>query len=64
MASTVLAVGDTMVSRNGMVPGRPGGVGVKCARSALAARVRQSRSRVWTWHYLAGHAVVGVPHIK
>ena len=26
--------------------------------------VHQFGSPVWTWHCLAGHAVVGIPHIK
>ena len=26
--------------------------------------VRRFRYWVWTWHRLASHAVVGVPHIK
>ena len=28
------------------------------------AEIRQFRFWAWTWHHLASHAVVGVPHIK
>ena len=44
--------------------GQPGGAAVKLAHSASAARGLQVRIRVWTWHRLVHHAVVGVPHIK
>ena len=45
--------------------GRPGGAAVKFTRSTSQwPRVRGFGSRVWTWHHLARHAVVGVPHIK
>ena len=42
--------------------GWPGGAMVKRAHSASAAQ--GSPVRVQTWHHLAHHAVVGVPHIK
>ena len=45
--------------------GRPCGAAVKCACSASQRPgVRQFGSQVRTWHCLASHAVVGVPHIK
>ena len=45
--------------------GRPGGIAVKCTCSASRQPgVCQFGSRVRTWHCLARHAVVGVPHIK
>ena len=45
--------------------GRPGGTAVKGARSASQwPQVRRFRSQVRTWHCLARHAAVGVPHIK
>ena len=45
--------------------GWPGGTVVKFARSvSRRPRVREFGSRVRTWHHLARHAVVGVPHIK
>ena len=40
-----------------------GGAPVKCARCASEAWVRGFISRVWTWHCLASHALVGIPHI-
>ena len=44
--------------------GLPGGT-AKFARSASwQSVVHQFGSRVRTWHHLANHAVVGVPHIK
>ena len=46
------------------VRGQPGGIVVKCACSASAARGLLVRIQVRTWHRLASHAVVGVPHIK
>ena len=44
--------------------GQPGGAAVKCACSALAAQGSPVGSQVRTWHCLAQHAVVGIPHIK
>ena len=45
--------------------GRPGGAVVKCACSASGRpEVRRFGSQVRTWHCLARHAVVGIPHIK
>ena len=44
--------------------GPTGGSAVKFAPSALAAGDSPVGSQVWTWHCLASHAVVGVPHIK
>ena len=45
--------------------GWPGGAVIKFARSASQRPgVCWFGSRVWTWHRLAHHAVVGVPHIK
>ena len=45
--------------------GRPGGAAVRFSRAASRQpRFRWFGSRVWTWHRLARHAVVGVPHIK
>ena len=47
------------------IRGQPGGAAVKCARStSWQPGVRRFRSRVWTWHCLASHAVAGIPHIK
>ena len=48
-----------------MKRGRPSGAAVKYAHStSQQPGVPQFGSRVWTWHHLARHAVVGVPHIK
>ena len=45
--------------------GQPGGATVKFARSASRwPRVHRFGSQVRTWHHLASHAVVGIPHIK
>ena len=45
--------------------GGPGGSPVKCARStSRRPEVRRFGSWVQTWHRLACHAVVGVPHRK
>ncbi|XP_070098616.1 ral guanine nucleotide dissociation stimulator-like isoform X1 [Equus przewalskii] len=45
--------------------GRPGGAVVKFSRSSSRRPgVRRFESRLWTWHRLASHAVVGVPHIN
>ena len=45
--------------------GQPGGTAVECWHVPVQwPGVRRFGSRVWTWHGLAGHAVVGVPHIK
>ena len=46
------------------VRGRSSGAAVKCARSAWAAQSLPVQIPVWTWHHLASHAVVDVPHIK
>ena len=43
---------------------QPGSAAVKCAHSTSAARVCRFGSRVGTWHHLASHAAVGVPHTK
>ena len=43
----------------------PGATAVKCACSASRRpRVRWFGSQVQTWHRVASHAGVGVPHIK
>ena len=52
---------DTLEIKN---RGQPGGTVVKFALSAKFADVCGFGSRVQTWHCLASHAVVGVPHIK
>ena len=45
--------------------GQPSGAAVKFVRSASRRpRFHRFTSRVWTWHRLASHAVVGVPCIK
>ena len=44
--------------------GQPSDAAVKCARSTSMARGSLVRILVRTWHCLARHAVVGVPHIK
>ena len=45
--------------------GQPSGATVKLARSASwRPGVRWFRSQMRTWHRLASHAVVGIPHIK
>ena len=44
--------------------GRPGGAAVKCTLPLLRPGIRGFGSRVRTWHRLARHAVVGVPHRK
>ena len=55
---------DLFYSRD-IFRGQPGGAVVKFTRSASwPPRVRWFRSQVQTWHRLARHAVVGVPHIK
>ena len=47
-----------------LASGRPGGAAVKLTCSTLGPGVCQFRSQVQTWHRLASHAVVGIPHIK
>ena len=52
-------------SQKGFLWGGPGGTVFKFPRSASRRPgVRRPKSRVRTWHCLAPHAVVGVPHIK
>ena len=53
------------LNKNAHYGGWPSGAVVKCARSASwRPGVHQFRSQVRTWHHLARHAVVGIPHIK
>ena len=45
--------------------GLPSGAAAKCACSASVAQgVHRFRSWMRTWHRLASHAVVGVPHVE
>ena len=61
----VLRIKFSSSVKNKLIWGQPGGEAVKFARSASQRpRVCQFGSWVQTWHRLASHAVVGVPHIK
>ena len=56
---------EDSVAKESISLGPASGAAVKCARSASwQPRVRQLGYQVRTWHRLARHAVVGVPHIK
>ena len=61
---TRLARGRQMIVFKKFFLGWPGDAAVKCTCSTSVARDSLFGSWVRTWHCLASHVVVGVPHIK